>query len=170
MTRNILILLAFILVAATPVWTPLVTDSTITGIGTSDSPLKIDTTKIATRYYSGSLTGGGASYDVYSALLTQSGTGAPTATVLENTLGGTVVWTYVDVGTYLGTLTGAFAGDVICAPSLGIDNNGYGLSRPYTVYKDSDDAIGVSTYSDYSGTGSNDVLNGTAYIEIRVYP
>ena len=119
MTRNILILLAFILVAATPVWTPLVTDSTITGIGTSDSPLKIDTTKIATRYYSGSLTGGGASYDVYSALLTQ---------------------------------------------------NGYGLSRPYTVYKDSDDAIGVSTYSDYSGTGSNDVLNGTAYIEIRVYP
>lgn len=113
--------------------------------------------------------GGAASYLVYTALLTQSGTSAPVATVLENTLGGTVVWTYVDVGTYLGTLTGAFAGDVICAPSLGIDLNGYGLSSPYSVYKDSDDAIVVSTYSDYSGTGANDRLNGTAYIEIKVY-
>lgn len=169
MKRDLIILFAFILLSAAPVWTPLVTDSTLSGIGTTDSPLSIDTTKIATRYYSGSLTGGARS-TIYRALLTQSGTSAPTATVLANTLGGTVVWSYVDVGTYLGTLTGAFAGDVICAPNLGIDNNGYGLSRPYTVYKDSDDAIGVSTYSDYSGTGSNDVLNGAAYIEIRVYP
>ena len=45
---------------------------------------------------------------VYRALLTQSGTAAPVATVLENTLGGTVVWTYADVGLYVGTLTGAF--------------------------------------------------------------
>ena len=30
---------------------------------------------------------------VYRALLSQTGTAAPTATVLENTLGGTVVWT-----------------------------------------------------------------------------
>lgn len=37
--------------------------------------------------------GGGASYAIYTALLSQSGTDDPTATVLENTLGGTVVWT-----------------------------------------------------------------------------
>lgn len=38
---------------------------------------------------------------VYVALLNQSGTNAPTATVLKNTLGGEVVWTYVgDVGYY----------------------------------------------------------------------
>ena len=49
-----------------------------------------------------------APYLKYVALLTQSGTSAPTATVLENTLGGTVVWTRNDVGDYTGTLAGAF--------------------------------------------------------------
>jgi hypothetical protein len=43
-------------------------------------------------------------YKVYTALLTQSGTDAPVATVLENTLGGDVVWSYEDVGNYYGTL------------------------------------------------------------------
>jgi hypothetical protein len=46
-------------------------------------------------------------YKVYTALLTQSGTDAPVATVLENTLGN-IVWSYEDLGTYKGTLTGAF--------------------------------------------------------------
>lgn len=45
---------------------------------------------------------------VYRALLTQTGTDAPTATVLENTLGGTVVWTYNSPGNYTATLAGAF--------------------------------------------------------------
>lgn len=44
----------------------------------------------------------------YVALLTQSGTNAPVATVLENSLGGTLVWTYEAQGSYLGTLNGAF--------------------------------------------------------------
>ena len=45
---------------------------------------------------------------VYRALLTQSGTSAPTVTVLENTLGGTVVWTRNGAGEYYGTLANAF--------------------------------------------------------------
>lgn len=45
---------------------------------------------------------------VYVALLTQTGTDAPVATVLKNTLGGTVVWSYSGPGDYLATLTGAF--------------------------------------------------------------
>lgn len=49
-----------------------------------------------------------SSYKVYTALLTQSGTNDPVATVLENTLGGTVVWTYGSTGLYQATLTGAF--------------------------------------------------------------
>ena len=44
----------------------------------------------------------------YKALLTQTGTDAPVATVLQNTLGGTVVWTRNGVGSYQGTLVGAF--------------------------------------------------------------
>ena len=47
-------------------------------------------------------------YKVYTALITQSGTSAPTATVLENTLGGTPTWAYSSTGTFTLTLTGAF--------------------------------------------------------------
>lgn len=45
-------------------------------------------------------------YKVYSALLTQSGTDAPVAIVLENTLGDTVVWSRNDVGYYVATISG----------------------------------------------------------------
>jgi hypothetical protein len=51
------------------------------------------------------------SYEVYTALLTQTGNNAPVATVLENTLGGTVVWTRTNTGQYLATLSGAFTLD-----------------------------------------------------------
>jgi len=52
--------------------------------------------------------GGGSSYLVYTALLTQSGTDAPVANVLENTLGGTVVWARDNAGSYTATLSNAF--------------------------------------------------------------
>lgn len=51
---------------------------------------------------------GSRPYKVYTALLTQSGTFAPVATVLENTLGGTVVWSRNNEGKYSATLAGAF--------------------------------------------------------------
>lgn len=61
---------------------------------------------------------GGSSYLVYTALLTQTGTSAPVATVLENTLGGTVVWTRESAANYIGTLAGAFPNNkVIAFPS-----------------------------------------------------
>ena len=44
---------------------------------------------------------------VYAALLTQVGVGAPIAVVNENTLGD-IVWSYISVGVYMATLTGAF--------------------------------------------------------------
>lgn len=47
-------------------------------------------------------------YKVYTALLTQSGTNAPVATVLQNTLSGTITWSYSLVGSYQATLVGAF--------------------------------------------------------------
>ena len=160
MTRNILILLAFILVAATPVWTPLVTDNTITGIGTEDSPLKIDTSKIATRYYSGSLTGG-ASYDVYTALISQADTDDPVPIVLENTLGGSITWSYDGTGSYIGTLTGAFTADKTAI----IFNTPLGFTA---AYRSSINTFTILTYDD-SFTLANDMLNNT-FIEVRVYP
>lgn len=51
---------------------------------------------------------GGAQPKIYKALLSQSGTNAPVATVLVNTLSGTPVWSYDSVGTYRLTLAGEF--------------------------------------------------------------
>jgi len=44
----------------------------------------------------------------YRATLVQTGTTAPVATVLENSLSGTVVWTRTSAGIYVGTLAAAF--------------------------------------------------------------
>jgi hypothetical protein len=68
-------------------------------------------TNIATMF-PGYASGGGVGYPagtkMYLALLTQTGTNAPVATVLQNTLGGTVVWSYDGSGLYTATRTGAF--------------------------------------------------------------
>ena len=44
-------------------------------------------------------------YKVYTALLTQTGTNAPLATVLENTLGVDINWTRLSIGAYSGVPT-----------------------------------------------------------------
>lgn len=44
----------------------------------------------------------------YIAILNQAGQSAPVATILENSLGGTVLWTRGSKGEYIGTLAGAF--------------------------------------------------------------
>ncbi len=54
------------------------------------------------------LVGVGVQPKVYKAILNQTGTDAPVATVLVNTLGGTVVWTRSNPGDYAGTLAAAF--------------------------------------------------------------
>lgn len=50
-------------------------------------------------------------YKVWKGFLTQSGTNAPVATVLENNLGGTIVWTFDSTGSFRGTLSNAFTAD-----------------------------------------------------------
>lgn len=103
----------------------------------------------------------GPGYLVYTALLSQTGTNAPVATVLENTLGGTVVWSYSDVGLYIATLAGAFT------------ENKTGIFLGSTVgsisaYQLDINSLSVGTGS-YDGTPTNDYLYFTI-IEIRVYP
>ena len=45
-------------------------------------------------------------YTVYTALLTQAGTAAPVATVLQNTTGGTVTWSRTSAGVYIAEISG----------------------------------------------------------------
>ena len=121
-------------------------------------------------------TSSGASYLVYTALLTQTGTDAPVATVLENTLGGTVVWSYVSTGTYRATLASAFTADKTVIPGFAdITDN---TRRTQYNYDADDYFIGASIIS--TSIIELSVVDGvlipnngklTSYFfEIRVYP
>ncbi len=105
---------------------------------------------------------------VYAALLTQSGTDAPVATVLLNTLGGDVVWARNSTGEYVGTLVGAFpaAKTLILTkcPSTGADiENGTRRS----LYRLSDDALQLDVYD--GGSAADELLANTS-VKIEVYP
>lgn len=99
----------------------------------------------------------------YVALLSQTGTSAPTATVLENTLSGSIVWSYDNVGSYEGTLTGEFISNKTVVFISGI----YKGSSVGT--RKTDDKISIYTTATTTNSEANDLLDETA-IEIRVYP
>jgi hypothetical protein len=106
-------------------------------------------------------------YTVYSALLTQSGTSAPTATVLENDLSGTPTLSYVTTGKFRITLTGEFTSaktHIFLNPIMTASNNFVG------AYRVDDDIIEIQTrqFALGSFTNFNSILTG-ASIEIRVY-
>jgi hypothetical protein len=46
------------------------------------------------------------SFKVYTCTLSQTSTAAPTATIFENSTGGTIAWTRTGTGVYVGTITG----------------------------------------------------------------
>jgi len=98
-------------------------------------------------------------YTKYVALLTQSGTDAPTAVVLENTTGQQFTWTYSGVGEY------AASGNFVVAKSAfltgGINGAGH-LSGFFTT-----STANVNTY-DTAGAAANNSLNNST-IEIRLY-
>jgi hypothetical protein len=108
-------------------------------------------------------------YKVYSALITQSGTDAPTVTVLQNTLGGTIVWERADVGDYTGTLVGAFPANKTFCINGGVSINGGQMYLSRT----SNDLINMYSYlinfDDLAFPTSDNVIQGSS-IEIRVYP
>lgn len=108
---------------------------------------------------------GGASYLVYTALLTQADTDAPVATVLENTLGGTVVWSYSAVGIYLATLSGAFtANKTWCSVTCTWAGSDYMAQ----LARINANAVRLFVEVDGDGTLADDWAGVS--VEIRVYP
>ena len=104
---------------------------------------------------------------VYRALLTQSGTNAPVATVLENTLGGTVAWTREDAGVYVATLAAVFGiGKTVAKISpYSLEYDGFNAQcgiRDLTV-----NSFRVLTQDAF--VPSDGLLNST-WVEILVYP
>lgn len=114
-------------------------------------------------YLNGTGTAGSGSYKKYVALLTQSGTSAPTVIVLENTLSGNPASSYFSQGRYRLTLTGAFPNANKVAILLGHTD---GSSQLVASWVDAN-KIEVNT-SDFAASFQNNLLfNDT--IEIRVY-
>lgn len=104
---------------------------------------------------------------VYRALLTQSGTNAPTAIVLENTLGETPTFSYSNDGEYtLNTVGNVFTQDKTFItyapfPVVGID------VRTFQAVRNNQTVVDLRTYN--AGALTNDMILNSA-IEILVYP
>ena len=102
-------------------------------------------------------------YKSYVALLTQIGTNAPVATVLENDLGFTPIYSYQDPGNYWIEHTGGFPLNKVVVFITGNATNTAGYE-----YSASENFISIWT-GDSSGSGADNLLNHTS-IEIRIYP
>jgi hypothetical protein len=102
----------------------------------------------------------------YRALVTQATTTAPSATVLENGLGGTVVWARSSTGTYTATLTGAFASGKTFIMQPGETGTIAAIKNVLAV-RTNNNVITVTTGS--GGTLEDSVLSSFP-IEIIVYP
>ena len=103
---------------------------------------------------------------VYRALLTQNGTDAPVVTVLENTLGGEVVWTRVQAGVYIATLAGAFpaAKTFVETPTVYVD-----LFDDATFKFERLNPNNLGLYTVMSNASADSVLTGHA-VGVLVYP
>jgi hypothetical protein len=105
-------------------------------------------------------------YKVYIALLNQAGTAAPVATVLQNELGGGIVWTRDAVGSYVATLGGAFPSG---KTAVFVSNFGLLNGDTNIVFGMANDTNMFNIFSSVDASLADDVLFATP-IEIRVYP
>ena len=114
--------------------------------------------------------GGGAGFPagtkMYTALLSQSGTDAPVAAVLQNTLGGTVVWTRAVVDRYRGTQSNAFTENkTFIQPGFPVSLNH--LDGTIFIYRNSVNVIEIS----FSGNEANELWAAFPFqIQILVFP
>lgn len=102
---------------------------------------------------------------IYTALLSQSGTGAPTAAVLGTNEIGSIVWTRSSTGVYVGTLSSAFTSNktwLICQKGDGSGSFVNGL-----LSSTSANTVSLSV-TDNAGSVTDNFTNMS--IEIRVYP
>ncbi len=105
-------------------------------------------------------------YKKYIALLSQSGTSAPTAIILENTLG-TIIWGRTSAGIYTATLTNAFSANKTTI------FHGTSADATYVAMNRTNASVITITVIDSDGSTPVDSLivgGGNVLIEIRVYP
>ncbi len=108
-------------------------------------------------------------YKVYVALVSQTGTSAPTITVLQNTLSGTPVWSRYSAGIYRATLTGEFTvGKTIILSTMGYNSTVSGTIQMTANGGFGADFIQLITFN--RSWIETDSVAANVSIEIRVYP
>ncbi len=117
-------------------------------------------------------------YKVYSAWISQSGTDAPTVTVLENKIG-EIVWTRDQAGNYYGTLAGVFPEEKTLCFTTSILSAVSPVPEYYSLIRYDDDSVFVESGTlavvtpgldpaKFVAVAADDILF-EATIEIRVY-
>jgi hypothetical protein len=105
-------------------------------------------------------------YTVYTALITQTGTDAPVATVLQNTTGGTITWTYSNVGVYVATISGTTY--TANKTAVLISSGGVNNSTVKSSVVNSTTALTVYQV-DVGDQQPTNTISATTTLEIRIY-
>jgi len=176
-SRSYLVLIGMLLLgtSAAIVWQPPIVDSTLHGDGTHEDPIGVDTTAIASVHYVDSVA---APYKVYTAVLTQSGTDDPVATVFKNTLGFNITWQYLSPGKYAGNAAEWY--DYTADQVFTLCNNPFTTPTAGSVsffFHADEDRINLVVNKENALTGimaaSDEVIDPdfTRFsVEIRIYP
>ena len=137
------------------------TSDLILGVDTSNSK---NTTKTFTAGDIASLASGSTAYNSYVALLTQTSTNAPVATVLSNNLTATLTWARTGPGVY--TLT-ANAATFTANKTIVFLNAGSGIPL-ISAERTSDTILTVKTYNSGTGVAVDAAITNGAF-EVRIY-
>ena len=137
------------------------TSDLILGVDTSNSK---NTTKTFTAGDIASLASGSTAYNSYVALLTQTSTNAPVATILSNNLTATLTWARTGPGVY--TLT-ANAATFTANKTIVFLNAGSGIPL-ISAERTSDTILTVKTYNSGTGVAVDAAITNGAF-EVRIY-
>ena len=111
-------------------------------------------------------------YKVYTAKITQTGTGNPTVTVLQNTLGSDLVWTRSNSGFYTtGTtpiIINSSGTTITCTPGAVGPNSGP-IIQPSIASAGFSSYFQINTYRIVNGALAADDMLRDSFLEIRVY-
>jgi hypothetical protein len=111
-------------------------------------------------------------YKVYTAKITQTGTGNPTVTVLQNTLGSDLVWTRSTTGVYSTgfnpIVIDASRTTITCTPGAVGPNSGP-IIQPSIAGAGLSSYFQINTYRIVNAALAADDMLKDSFLEIRVY-
>lgn len=102
----------------------------------------------------------------YVAQLTQTGTAAPAATVLENGTLGTIAWTRTSAGVYTGTSSIPWGGTVVAT----VQNTPKDVATDISVTSVTASTIVITTKADSGGWAVDDDILSATNVVIEIFP